>query len=209
MNPAPFAIDSCHSPRCGRLSQLWGGVPHETHCARSGAACVAEYTGLGTAAAVAGTRKRLARFPNLVGDHNRRRLAFCASQAVVQVGDFCTGVLKKVEMLRNLPISFLVFVSISLIGPVADGAFINPPYSRCETVVNQRLDQIKVDRTDIRKIFYTRQHRSGGGDNGDRVVGTDAWVQFHSCKGYLVIDLNNSCRVRQVYTRGQCKIPGI
>ena len=119
----------------------------------------------------------------------------------------CTAVLKKVEMLRNLPISFLVFVSTSLIGSVADGAFVNPPYSRCEAVVDQRLDQINVDRTDIKKIFYTRQTRSVRGE--ERTVGTDAWVQFHSCKGYLVINLNNSCRVRQVYTRGQCRIPGI
>ncbi len=126
-----------------------------------------------------------------------------------RAGDFCTAVLRKVEMLRNLPISLLVFVSTLFIGPVADGAFVNPPYSRCEAVVDQRLDQINVDRTDIKKIFYTRQHRSGGRDNGGRVVGTDAWVRFHSCKGYLVIGLDNFCRVRQVYTRGQCKTPGI
>ncbi len=125
-----------------------------------------------------------------------------------RVGDFCTAVLRKVEMRGNLPISFLVFVSTLLIGPVADGAFINRPYSRCEAVVDQRLDQINVDRTDIKKIFYTRQSR-GGGRDGMRTVVTNAWVQFHSCKGYLVIDLDNFCRVRQVYTRGQCKIPGI
>ncbi len=112
-------------------------------------------------------------------------------------------------MRGNLPISFLVFVSTLLIGPVADGAFINRPYSRCEAVVDQRLDQINVDRTDIKKIFYTRRYQSWSADQGDRVVGTNAWVQFHSCKGYLVIDLDILCRVRQVYTRGQCKIPGI
>ncbi len=123
------------------------------------------------------------------------------------VGDFCTAVLRKVEMRGNLPISFLVFVSTLLIGPVADGAFINRPYSRCEAVVDQRLDQINVDRADIKKLFYTRQTRSVRGE--ERVVGTDAWVRFHSCKGYLVIDLDNFCRVRQVYTRGQCKLPGM
>ncbi len=126
-----------------------------------------------------------------------------------RVWDFCTAVLGKVEMLRNLPISLLVFVSTLLIGPVADGAFVNPPYVRCEAVVDQRLDQINVDRTDIKKIFYTRKHRGRGANEGDVEQGTIAWVRFHSCKGYLVIDLDYFCRVRQVYTRGQCKIPGI
>ncbi len=126
-----------------------------------------------------------------------------------RVGDFFAAVLRKVEMNRNLPISFLVFVSTLLIGPVADGAFINRPYSRCEAVVDQRLDQINVDRTDIKKIFYTRQYRHRSRDESDRVVGTDAWVRFNSCKGYLVINLDKFCSVRKVYTRGQCKIPGI
>ena len=74
-------------------------------------------------------------------------------------------------------------------------------------VYGQQLDRLDVDRADIEKLFYTKQYRDVRGDV--RVVGTDAWVRFHSCKGYLVIDLDSFCRVRQVYTRGQCKIPGI
>ena len=107
-------------------------------------------------------------------------------------------------MLRSLTI--LVLASIPLFGNLAQGAF-NRPYTRCESVVDQQLDRLNVDRAEIEKLFYTRQYRRVRGD--ERVVGTDAWVRFHSCKGYLVIDLDNFCRVRQVYTRGECKIPGV
>ncbi len=116
---------------------------------------------------------------------------------------------KGIEMLRNVASSLLVFVSTSLAWSVADGAWVNRPYTRCEAEVDQRLNRIDVDRADIEKIFYTRQFHGGGRKDRTRVVGTDAWVRFHSCKGSLVIDLDRYCRVRQVYTRGQCKIPGL
>ena len=108
-------------------------------------------------------------------------------------------------MLRSLTI--LVLASIPLFGNFAHGVLSIGPYSRCDSVVDQQLDRLNVDRADIEKLFYTKQYRDVRGDV--RVVGTDAWVRFHSCKGYLVIDLDSFCRVRQVYTRGQCKIPGI
>ncbi len=92
-------------------------------------------------------------------------------------------------MLKHLTIFALVFVATSLVGFFASGAWKNPPYVRCESVVDQQLDRLNVDRADIEKLFYTKQYRDVRGDV--RVVGTDAWVRFHSCKGYLVIDLDS------------------
>ncbi len=112
-------------------------------------------------------------------------------------------------MLKHLTIFALVFVATSLVGSFASGAWKNPPYVRCESVVDQQLDRLNVDRADIKKLFYTEQSRSFNRGEDTVVVGVDAWVQFKSCKGYLVIDMTNRCRVRQVYTRGQCKILGI
>ena len=108
-------------------------------------------------------------------------------------------------MLRSSII--LVLASIPLFGTLAHGAF-NRPYTRCESVVDQQLDRLNVDRADIEKLFYTRQYRTKRGDN-TVVVGVDAWVRFKSCKGYLVIDMTNHCHVRQAYTRGQCRLPGV
>ena len=76
-----------------------------------------------------------------------------------------------------------------------------------ESVVSDRLSQLSIDMADVQKIFYTPQLQSGRG--GNIIVGYDAWVTFHSCKGYLVIDLTRHFRVRQVYTRGGCRVPGV
>ncbi len=110
-------------------------------------------------------------------------------------------------MLRSLTI--WVLTSIPLFGNFAHGVF-NRPDTGCESVVDQQLDRLNVDRTDIEKIFYTKQHRTSGRGESTRVVGVDAWVRFKSCKkGYMVINMTRYCHVRQAYTRGQCRIPGV
>ena len=77
----------------------------------------------------------------------------------------------------------------------------------CERTVAERLDRLNVERSEVRGIFYDAQ-RHGGRDN-DRVVRILAWVSLQSCKGNLVIDMDRDCRVRQVYTRYECEVPGI
>ena len=109
-------------------------------------------------------------------------------------------------MLRSSII--LVLASIPLFGNLAHGDWKNRPYTRCESVVDQQLDRLNVDRADIEKLFYTKQYGTGRSDD-TVVVGVDAWVRFKSCKGYLVIDMTRHCHVRQAYTRGQCRIPGV
>ncbi len=109
-------------------------------------------------------------------------------------------------MLKSLTI--LVLASIPLFGNFAHGVLFIGPYSRCDSVVDQQLDRLNVDRADIEKLFYTRQYGRGISDD-TVVVGVDAWVRFKSCKGYLVIDMTRQCHVRQAYTRGQCRVPGV
>ncbi len=104
-------------------------------------------------------------------------------------------------MRKYFTIASLSMVLIFLFGPFAHGA------SPCETVVTERLDQLDIDIADVRSIFYDRKIQLG--TVHDSVIGIDAWVNFHSCKGSLVIAMDRSCRVRQVYTRDECEVPGI
>ncbi len=100
--------------------------------------------------------------------------------------------------------STIVPLSVALIfsmGAYAEAA------SRCDAVVTERLNQLNIDMADVRNFFYTRQIRSSRDD--DRVVGILAWVNFHSCKGSMVIDMDVRCNVRKVYTRHECRVPGV
>ncbi len=76
----------------------------------------------------------------------------------------------------------------------------------CEAAVAERLNRLNVGHSDIRNIDYVAIR--GGGRDGGRVVGIEAWVGLQSCKGNLVIKMSRHCSVRQVYGRGACDLGG-
>ena len=74
----------------------------------------------------------------------------------------------------------------------------------CEPQVNQRLALLKVDPSDIAEITYEARRHPGRDD--DQIVRILAWVNQHSCKGYVIIDLSQQCTVRQIYGRDGCNV---
>ncbi len=88
-----------------------------------------------------------------------------------------------------------------MIGAPADAA-----RSPCKAAVAERLDELNVDPSDIRKITYVTLHSSRR--EGGPMIGFEAWVSLQSCKGNLVINLSKRCRIRDVYGRGECKSGG-
>ncbi len=96
----------------------------------------------------------------------------------------------------------IIGLGISLmIGAPADAG-----RSACKAAVDERLDELNVDASDIRKISYLtlRSSRREGGPP----IGFEAWVSLNSCKGNLVVNLSKRCRIRDVYGRGECKRGG-
>ncbi len=78
------------------------------------------------------------------------------------------------------------------------------PQKFCEAQVGESLDLLKLDPSDIREITYEAQrHPSRESDQFVRIL---AWVNLHSCKGYVVIDLSPQCTFRQVYGRDGCSV---
>ncbi len=76
----------------------------------------------------------------------------------------------------------------------------------CAATVDERLERLKVDRSDIAWIFYEEVGRPGRDD--DRVVRLLVWISLKSCGSNLIIDMYPDCRVRQVYGRGECDLGG-
>ena len=80
---------------------------------------------------------------------------------------------------------------------------------RCRATVEREIDRLGVERADIRKIFIIAKLGPNTSDGNTRRDGFGAWIQFRSCKGALIVDMGNGCRTRQVYTRGDCAVPGV
>lgn len=103
------------------------------------------------------------------------------------------------SMIGSLSLALMLLLGTSA---YAAGAY---AAGRCEAVVKDRIAQANVDEADVRKVSYMDQRRAG---RSGLVVGVDAWVSFHSCKGSVVIKMNKQCDVKEVYTRGNCQFPG-
>jgi hypothetical protein len=59
----------------------------------------------------------------------------------------------------------------------------------------------------VDSVFYTEQVAEDGENN--YVVGYLAWLRVLGRPGYLVVDLDEFCRVEQVYTRDGMRLGGI
>jgi hypothetical protein len=79
--------------------------------------------------------------------------------------------------------------------------------SHCQAQVIKHLDLLKVEPSDIREIMYVAA--LGGERSDDRREASDmAWVELRSCQGSVIVGMTRSCRVRQVFGRGECDLGG-
>lgn len=97
-----------------------------------------------------------------------------------------------------------VFVSLAgLLWSPGGGAV--PLQRECTGEIETTLLGLGIRLTDYDSLTVEAIRRDSGDD--DRIVGWRAWVDLRGCDGWLVIELSGQCRVRQVYTRGDCALP--
>jgi hypothetical protein len=77
----------------------------------------------------------------------------------------------------------------------------------CETSVQEQLAILALAPSDIAQISLVPRRQNLL--NEEVLVGVDAWVDLSACRGSLVVDMSTTCRVRQVYTRGECRLEGV
>lgn len=74
----------------------------------------------------------------------------------------------------------------------------------CEADVEQVWSEAGVDRSDVRETVAMRRT----GNNSSR-VDYDIYTRFNSCTGALIVQVSDSCYVRQAYTIGDCSLPNV
>jgi hypothetical protein len=104
-----------------------------------------------------------------------------------------------------LALAFLSPILASALGTEADA---RGRWGHCQSAVDAEIDRLAINRADIAGITFDRKTQSSG-DGDNRTVGINAWVKLNSCKGSIVVDMRTNCKVRQVYTRGECRVDGI
>ncbi|MGH6947714.1 MAG: hypothetical protein ACREDZ_10335 [Kiloniellales bacterium] len=77
----------------------------------------------------------------------------------------------------------------------------------CVATVERAWSDAGLDRSDVDETFVTDRYHFDA--ENEYLIGYDIWTRFKSCKGALVVDITDSCYLRQVYTRGECRLPGV
>jgi hypothetical protein len=74
--------------------------------------------------------------------------------------------------------------------------------------IENQLVALGIDPEEVERVQIDRQRVRRRGSR--RLVGVKAWIRLQSCEtGSLIVDMEPSGRVKQVYTRGGCEVPGI
>lgn len=79
----------------------------------------------------------------------------------------------------------------------------------CRPEAEAELRRLGIDASEIAEVRYIEKLNPT--ERGPDVLGVRGWIRLHACDGagYLVIDMTRSCLVRQSYTRGDCRLPGV
>lgn len=78
---------------------------------------------------------------------------------------------------------------------------------RCTPAVASVLEGQEVDPASVTSLIVTEERINT--NEFDDIVGYLAWMRLAGQSGYLVVSLDEFCRVRQIYTRGGAELPGI
>jgi hypothetical protein len=98
----------------------------------------------------------------------------------------------------------LALMALPAVAAGGEGAI---PADFCAPAVERRINEMKLNRSDIDRIGYVTVWENRPADN-DRLRGIDAWV-YYKAGGALIVDMNRDCSVRQVYTRGVLRLPNV
>lgn len=87
------------------------------------------------------------------------------------------------------------------------------PMDRCRPSVDEVLSVAGIPQSDVEKVEFTFRRLPMGmmhdEDDEGWIDGYDAWVDLHSCSGYVIFVMSRQCIVRLTSTRGDCPMPNL
>lgn len=69
------------------------------------------------------------------------------------------------------------------------------------------LATLNIGLTSVASIVYVPE--LAGGRSGTSLIGVVAWVDLEASSGSVVIEMNLRCRVKDAYTHGERRVPGL
>ncbi len=79
----------------------------------------------------------------------------------------------------------------------------------CRGAVEGLLQQLDLGGKQVTLIESVPRRRLTIGNGDDRIVGYQAGARLSGCTGWVRVEMDQFCRVRQSYTQGDCLVDGL
>ena len=77
----------------------------------------------------------------------------------------------------------------------------------CVGPIEARLEALGIPAAQVERLELVP--RRVFEEDGEILLGYDAWARLRSCPGYVVLELDTDCRFRAAHARGACRVPGL
>ncbi len=79
----------------------------------------------------------------------------------------------------------------------------------CRGTVEGLLQQLDLGGKQVTLIESVPRRRLTIGNGDDRIVGYQAGARLSGCTGWVRVEMDQFCRIRQSYTQGNCLVEGL
>jgi hypothetical protein len=108
--------------------------------------------------------------------------------------------------MKTQPLALLAGIGLALVIGLPATAPARADTGPCEPAAAEQLQGLGIAATEVKEISMIEVQ-----DNQEFGTPSEwqAWAKLQSCSGNVVIKLSTRCRVKETYTRGDCKIANI
>ena len=79
----------------------------------------------------------------------------------------------------------------------------------CRGTVEGLLQQLDLGGKQVTLIESVPRRRLTVGNGDDRIIGYQAGARLSGCIGWVRVEMDQFCRIRQSYTQGDCLVNGL
>ena len=95
------------------------------------------------------------------------------------------------------------------IGPVSPGATSYQQVDNCRSTVEAYLQQLDLGGKQVTRIDAYPRRRLTTTDGDEQIIGYQAGARLSGCTGWVRVEMDQFCRIRQSYTPGDCRVTGL
>ena len=109
---------------------------------------------------------------------------------------------------RTLPLAAALAMGFAIgAGPVGANGY--QQIDNCRSTVEALLQQLDLGGNHVTLIEAFPRRRTTSTQGDETITGYQAGARLSGCTGWVRVEMDRFCRIRQSYTQGDCQVAGL